>query len=138
MVTLLSRYIRTSNGFFTCWTIDVTFTWQIPGLNVPQFPLGVPKLAKLIILTCHPCSQFSRTSGIWELNTWFGFQESAGGGSASDTCAHISWPVLVSKEIFEGSPPSSSWRTRRFSPGWTQVRGICTWTLLSQSLFTIS
>ena len=113
MVYSLSRYTWTSNSFFSCWTIDVTFTSQIPGVKVPQFPLGAPTLAKLIVLMCHPCSRFSRTSGVWDLDSWFGFQESAGRGSASDTCAHISWPVLVSKEIFEGSPPSSSWTTRR-------------------------
>lgn len=51
------------------------------------------------------------------MNSKFGFQESAGGGSSSDTIEHISWPVRVSREICEGSPPSSSCRTSRFSPG---------------------
>lgn len=97
---------------------------QAPKANVPHFPIGVPKLAKLIEVMCHPRSQVSWTSGFWDLNSEFGFQESAGGGSVSDTCAHISWPVFVLKEILEGSPPSSSWRTRRFSPICTHVRGI--------------
>ena len=117
----LSRYTWTSNSFFSCWTIDVTFTSQIPGVKVPQFPLGVPMLAKLIMLMCHPCSQFSRTSGVWDLDSWFGFQESAGRGSASDTCAHISHGqfLLAKKSLkghyqalhgqLEGSPQNSSW-----------------------------
>ena len=133
---LVSNWIWARKVFLTCWTTDNTLAWQFPGLNVPQCPLGVPKLAKLIILICHPCSQVNRTWELWDMNSKFGCQESAGGGSASDTCAHTSWPVRVNKEIFEGSPPSSSWRTSKFLPECTQVRGI--WYLDMIHLFVFS
>lgn len=109
---------------YTFWIIGRTLSpLQVPWLNFPHRPSGVPKLAKLIEVIFHPCSQISLTSGmglIWE----FSFQESTGAGSDSDICAHTSWPVLVKIEILEGSPPSSSWRTSKFSPGCTQERGI--------------
>ena len=125
----LSRYIWTNNSFITCWTIDVTFTWQILGLNVPQFPLGVPKLAKLIMLMCHPCSQFSRTSGIWELNAWFGFQESAGGGSAS---VHVSLgQFLLAKKSLKGHHQAFHEELEGSLQDEPKYVGYGTWTLLS-------
>ena len=103
--------------------------WQVPFWKLPQVPEGVPKLANLIVDMDSPAAQRKWTLAWWSIfgSPWPSVLKFSIVGWCSDVSAQTRVTDLLTREIFDTSPPSSSKTTNKFCVGFNQDLG--TWYL---------
>lgn len=115
------------NAFSTmAWEL---VAWHVPCWKLPQVPVGVPKLANLMLEIDCPGTHCRWTWAWWSVfdSSWLSISKFSAFGWCSCKSAQTPATDLFTRVKFDGSPPSSSNTTTRFFVGFNQDRG--TWYL---------